>query len=127
AARSAPASIRSGALGAELVAISPETPDKTAETVKKQKLGFFVLSDRKGEVIENFGLRFDLPPDLIEVYKQFGIQLDKANASRKWQLPLAATYIINKNGVIVYAFVNADYKKRAETSELIQILSRLKS
>lgn len=112
--------------GAELVTISPEAPDKTAETIKKEELNFYVLSDTNGETIKKFGLMFKLPKDLIEIYKKFGINLTQANASKKWELPLAATYIVNQKGKVVYAFVDADYKKRAETTELVKILKTLK-
>lgn len=113
------------AQGAELVAISPERPDKTAETIKKQDLKFYVLSDNKGEVADLFGLTYKLPSELIDLYKKFGINLKKANGTSEWELPLSATYIVNKNAEIVYAFVDADYKKRAETKELVRILKSL--
>lgn len=112
--------------GAQLVAISPEAPDQTAITVKKQGLNFYVLSDINGKVSDSFGLTFKLPNDLITVYKGFGIDLARTNGNKKWELPLAATYIITKNGRIAYAYVDADYKKRAETKDLIKELSRLK-
>ena len=80
------------------------------------------MSDTKGEVAGKFGLNFKLTNDLIAVYKKFGIHLDKKNANRKWELPLSATYIVNQKGKIIYAFVDADYKRRAETSELVNIL-----
>ena len=61
--------------GAQLVAISPEAPDRTAETVKKSKLAFYVLSDNQGQVSKNFGLTYALDKDLIAVYKKFGLSL----------------------------------------------------
>jgi peroxiredoxin len=111
--------------GAELIAISPEAPDKTAETVKKGELDFYVLSDIDGAVAKSFGLTYKLPKDLITVYKKFGIDLSQANSSKNWELPLSATYIVNKKGEIIYSFIDADYKKRAETTELIKILQGL--
>lgn len=111
------------AQGAELVAISPEAPDETASTVQKQELGYYVLSDRYGGVGKAFGLMYELPKDLIGVYEKFGIHLDQTNGNKKWELPLAATYIVNKKGIIEYAFVEADYKLRAETKDIIKKLS----
>lgn len=114
-------------LGGQLVAISPEAPDNARETVKKQGLGYYVLSDVKADVGKKFGLMFTLPEDLIELYKKFGIDLNKANASQKWELPLAATYIVNKDGKITYSFVDVDYKKRAETKDLIAVLKKIQA
>ncbi len=113
------------AQGAELVAISPESLEAAGDTVSKQKLGYHVLSDQYGAVGKEFGLMFKLPKDLISVYKDFGIHLDKTNQTKKWELPLAATYIVDQKGVIRYAFVEADYKLRAETTEIIKELAKL--
>ncbi len=112
--------------GAELVAISPQTPDASTETVKKQRLEYYVLSDVDGKVGDQFGLMFKLNDDLKKVYQKFGIDLQKANGNSQWELPVSATYIVNTDGEIVYAFVDADYKKRAETLELIKILQDMK-
>jgi len=111
--------------GAQLVAISPQVPDETAETVKKDELDFLVLSDAQGKVGEQFGLMFKLPDDLLTIYRKFGIDLEKANGNDSGELPLAATYIVNTEGKIVYAFVDEDYKKRAETKDLIETLKGL--
>ncbi len=113
--------------GAELVAISPQTPDASTETVKKQRLEYYVLSDVDGKVGEQFGLMFQLNDDLKKVYQKFGIDLEKANGNSNWELPVSATYIVNTDGEIVYAFVDADYKKRAETLDLIKILQGMKT
>lgn len=111
--------------GAELVAISPEKPDSTLETVKKQKLNYYVLSDTNGEVSKKFGISYEMGQPLIELYKKFGIDVASTNDTKKWELPLGATYIVNTQGKIVYSFVDADYKKRAETTDLIRILKTL--
>ena len=114
-------------LGAQVVAISPEAPDQSRETVKKNTLDFYVLSDLKGSVAKSFGLTFKLPPDLKTLYKKFGIDLQKHNANKKWELPLAATYIVKPNSEVIYSFVDVDYKKRAETEDLIKVLKAAKS
>ena len=113
------------AAGAELVAISPEKPDGTAETVKKEGLDFFVLSDPDGKVGKQFGLMFKLTDELKSLYQKFGIDLEKVNDNKDWELPLAATYIVNQQGEIIYSFVDADYKKRAETKELVKIVQEI--
>lgn len=112
-------------LGAKVLAISPEAPDQSRTTVKKNNLGFYVLSDLKGDVAKSFGLSFKLPDDLISLYKKFGIDLKKHNANKKWELPLAATYIVDRSGQVQYAFVDVDYKKRSETTDLLKVLKEL--
>ena len=114
------------AQGAQLVAISPQTPDSTAGTVKKGNLGFYVLSDNDGAVAKKFGLMYKLNKELIALYKKFEIDLENSNGNKDWELPISATYIVNQSGKITYSFVDADYKKRPETSELVKLIAQAK-
>jgi len=113
------------ALGANLVAISPQTPDNSLSTAQKDGLSFYVLSDVDSKVAKQFNLTYTLPDNLKKLYREFGIDLEKSNASKVWELPLGATYIILPNNKIAYAFLNVDYKKRAETLDIIQKLKVL--
>ncbi len=67
---------------------------------------------------------FGLPDDLKSVYQKFGIDLSAANGDQSWKLPIAATFVIGKNGKILYAFKDPDYKKRAEPTEIEAALSK---
>ena len=74
----------------------------------------------------SFGLRFRLPDDLIAVYKGFGNDFTVGNGEPSWTLPMPARYVIDRNGVIAYAEVNADYTRRPDPTELFPILRRLR-
>ncbi|MCB9254143.1 MAG: AhpC/TSA family protein [Bdellovibrionaceae bacterium] len=113
-------------LGATLVAISPETPDNSLSTAKKNNLEFIVLSDYDNRYARKLGLVYELPNDLQDVYKKFGIDLPKNNGLNKWELPLSATYVVAQNGSVEFAFAEADYKKRANLDEILETLARLK-
>lgn len=115
------------ARGASLVAISPQTQANSRKSQRDNKLRFPVLSDAGGTVADQFGLRFALPEDLIEVYKQFGNDLAKINNDRSWVLPMPARYVIGSGGVIAYAEVNPDYTRRPDPSELLPVLDRLRA
>jgi peroxiredoxin len=106
-------------LGASLVAISPQTPDNSLSTAEKNELKFQVLSDVGNKVADKFGLVFRLPTELQELYNKFGIVLPKFNGDESWELPMPGTYVIDKDGTVSYAFVDADYTKRAEPDEVI--------
>ncbi|MDX8365765.1 peroxiredoxin-like family protein [Cytobacillus sp. IB215665] len=112
------------ALGAQLIAISPQTPDHSLSMKEKNELAYPVLSDVGSHVIKEYNLLFDLPKYLVEVYKGFGINLEEFNDS-DWSLPVPATFIIDKNGKIRLASVNPDYTKRMEPSEVINELQSL--
>lgn len=112
------------ALGARLVAISPQTPEPTRQTVDKHGLAFEVLCDEGNRVAESYGLTFTLPESVRPVYAALGVDLPKFNGNDTFKLPMAATYVIARDGKIVHAFVNADYTQRLEPAEIVAALER---
>lgn len=113
------------ALGASLVAISPQIPDRSLQTADQNKLTYTVLSDEGNKVARQFGLVFRLPDRLWQLYKGFGIDVAEANGDRDYELPIAATYVIGKDGVIRHAFVDTDYTKRLEPEVVITVLTKI--
>ncbi len=114
------------ALGASLVAISPQTAPNRRKSERENELSFPILSDHGNALADQFGLRFRLPDDLIAIYKGFGNDLAIGNGEDSWTLPMPARYVIRTDGVIAYAEVNADYTRRPDPSELLPVLRRLK-
>ena len=112
-------------LGATLLAISPQTPEDSLSTVEKNNLTFDVLSDGGNNVARSFGLVFTLPQDLRPVYSSFGIDLIKADGDDTFELPLTATYVIDRNRKIRIAFADTDYTKRAEPEEVVRGLEEI--
>ncbi|MCP5414503.1 MAG: AhpC/TSA family protein [Chromatiaceae bacterium] len=110
------------ASGAELVAISPELPDKTLDTQARHALEFDVLSDRGNRVSEAFGLAFELPEQLRPIYRSLGIDIPAYNGDTSFTLPVPATYVVDSDGIIRFHFVNADYTRRLEPDELLRAL-----
>jgi len=111
--------------GATLVAVSPELPGKAAATVKNGGLKFTVLSDRGNQVARAYGIAYTLPAEIAASYRGF-FKIEEYNGDRSNVLPLAATYVIDSRGVIRWAFVEADYKKRAEPADILAALKKLK-
>ena len=110
--------------GASLVAISPQTAPNSRKSVRQNKLSFPILSDAKGKVGAAFGLRFNLPDYLVELYKQLKNDLPTFNDDAGWTLPMPARYVIGQDGVILYSEVNPDYTLRPEPEDLIPVLQR---
>ncbi len=110
--------------GAELVAISPEMPNKAFATRDEQGLQFEVVSDIGSEVAKKFGIAYDLPDYLAKRYKEH-IDLKESNGSQSNTLPLTAVYVINTEGMIAYAFLDADYRNRPEPATLISEVKKL--
>ncbi len=113
------------ARGANVVAISPQTPPNSRKSTRQNQLTFPILSDVKGEVAAAFGLRFALPDYLVALYKSFKNDLPAFNADPSWTLPMPARYVIGSDGVIVDAEVNPDYTQRPDPSELLPVLDKI--
>ena len=110
------------ALGATLVAISPQTPDNSLSTSEKNELAFPVLSDGRLAAAHAFGIAFTLSAELVALYSQVGNDLPTLNGNGQWVLPLPATYMIDRDGVISYAHAQADYRLRAEPQDVLDQL-----
>ncbi len=107
------------AKGAKLVAISPDTPENATATINKHGLSFEVLVDKDNQVATQLGLVYKIPRELNKIYLDRGIDLNDSQGNNNLELPLAATYIVEKDGRISFAFLEEDYKKRAEPSEVL--------
>jgi len=113
------------ALGANFIAISPQLQSFNREFREEKKLTFEILSDPGNEVAKRYGLKFKLPDDLKEVYLKFNIDLEKYNGDDSWTLPLPTGLIIDGNGIIRYAEINADYTVRPDPEETIAALKKI--
>lgn len=113
------------ALGAHMVAISPQVPDETLSTAEKNELDFEVLSDVNNEVASEFGLTFSLDEKLRPIYKNWGADVAAVNDDPDCKLPLPATYVIGQDGTIVHSFVEEDHTQRLEPDEILASLRKL--
>ncbi|MEU8971491.1 redoxin domain-containing protein [Streptomyces monashensis] len=113
------------ARGARLVAVSPQIPDESLTLAEKHELAFDVLSDPGSDTAARYGLAFDLSDELAAVYDTFGFDLKRVNGGHARTLPLPATYVIDRDGVIRWAFVDTDYTRRAEPADILAALDSL--
>ncbi len=93
------------ALGASVVAISPEEPDKSLTTAEKNGVPFQVLTDKDGEIAKLY--------DIV--------------APQNEKLPIPATFIIGQDRTIRYAYVNPDYKHRASVDTMLAELTSIQA
>ena len=113
------------ALGASLVAISPQLPEHNRELIQHRHLTFEILSDRGNDVAARFGLRWTLPEYLRELYRSFQIDLEKFNGDLSWTLPIPARFVIDQRGTIRLAQSDPDYTTRPEPSDTLDALRAL--
>jgi peroxiredoxin len=114
-------------MGASLLMISPQTEEHSRAFMEEKGLTMELLSDPGNRVAEKYGLAYTFPADLKEAYLQMGIDLEEYNGDDSWRLPMTARFIIDQEGVICYAQVNADHTSRVDPAHTLEALKRLKS
>jgi peroxiredoxin len=108
---------------ASLIAISPQTVKQSFFMADQHKLRFPLLSDPGNRVARQFGLVYRVPDYQQAVYRRVFINLPFANGDESWELPVPATYILNRNGSVLFSSVNADYAERPEPAEILSQLA----
>ncbi|ADE54047.1 peroxiredoxin-like family protein [Coraliomargarita akajimensis] len=111
--------------GAQLVAISPQTVENRKYAGEANPFSFGILMDPDNRIARSYGIAFELPAEIEALYTKFGFDLHIENGSDRAELPLAATYVIDTKGTVVYSFLDADYTKRAEPDAIIEVLKEL--
>ena len=105
--------------GATLVAISPQTVKQSFFMHDQYRLRFPLLSDAGNQVARQFGLTYRVPAAQEEVYHRAFINLPFANGDESWELPIPATYILDRDGTVLYVSENEDYTDRPEPSDIV--------
>ncbi|MEP4534004.1 MAG: peroxiredoxin-like family protein [Cyclobacteriaceae bacterium] len=113
-------------LGATLVAISPQVPDGSLTNDEINNMGFTVLSDQDAKVARQYGVAWEVPEFLVEHMRvDRKLDLEKINNGNGNVLPIPATFILGKDGVVTWSYVNVDYRTRSEPDEIIEALKKL--
>jgi len=114
------------ALGATLVAISPQVPDGSMTKSEISQMEFTVLSDQDAKVAAQYGVAWEVPEFLMEHMRvDRNLDLEKINNGNSNILPIPATFILGKDGLVKWSYVNVDYRTRSEPDEIIEALKKL--
>jgi len=110
-------------LGATVVAISPQNRDNSRAFVDQLGLTFDVLHDRANAVAAAYGLGYEFPAYLRELYEgTFRLDIAAINDDATWKLPIPARFVIGTDGAVVDARVDPDYRYRPEPAETVAVL-----
>jgi peroxiredoxin len=110
------------AAGASLVALSPQTVKQSFFMADQHKLRFPLLSDSGNQVARQFGLVYRVPEYQQAVYRRAFINLPFANGDESWELPIPATYVIDRDRKVLYGSADEDYSLRPEPMEILSVL-----
>lgn len=111
--------------GATLVMVSPQLPEHNAAIAKAKGLNVDILSDPGNRIANQYGLKYQMPEELIAIYQQFGLDIPKHNGDDSWTLPIPTTLIIDAEGVIRHTNISADYTERPEPEDTLAALNAI--
>jgi peroxiredoxin len=110
------------AAGAAILAISPQTVQQSFFMRDQHKLRFPLLSDSGNKVARQFGLTYHVPEEQKAIYQRAFVNLPFVNGDTSWELPIPATYIIHRDGTVLYASANEDYTERPEPADIVRLV-----
>lgn len=115
------------AKGFQIIAISPDTPAELNNTLTKDHLTYKLFSDSSAEAMKKFGVAYRLDdPTFSKMKDSYGVDLEKFSGQTHHILPVPSVFVINRDGNIVYAHSNADYKVRLKASEILTVIDSMK-
>lgn len=107
------------ALGYQVIAVSPDLPKNLKKSMDKNGLDYQLVSDSNALAAKSLGLAFRVDADTYKKYLGYGINLENASGETHHLLPIPAAIILDKAGVVKFAFTSPDYKVRVDTSVLL--------
>jgi len=114
-------------LGAQLVAISPESPESARGYLAEHPILFPVLVDANARFATTLGLGYGFPDYLEELYRNiFKIDLARINAGGLWRLPVPGRFVVNQRGIVADAQYDPDYRYRPEPADILSTLGALR-
>jgi len=111
--------------GATLAAVSPQTVQQSFFMRDQHKLRFPLLSDSENKVARQFVITYRVPDEQKTVYQRAFVNLPFVNGDDSWELPIPATYFVDRDGTVLFASANEDYTERPEPEDILRVLQTL--
>jgi len=84
-----------------------------------------LLSDAGNNVARQFGLTYRVPDEQKALYQRAFVNLPFVNGDESWELPIPATYVIDRDGAVIFASANEDYTERPEPKDIVRLIADL--
>lgn len=111
--------------GATMAAITPQTPDASLTTVEKHGLSFPVLTDVGSKVAREVGIAFQPPADVLGAQQALGLDIREGNADSSPEIPMPAVLVVDRERIVRFVDVQADYTRRTEVADIVAALQAL--
>ena len=106
---------------AQLITVTPQSPNKSAQQIKKDGYPFEVLSDLDNSVMKDYKLYFELPQEVLDIYKKHDLNIE-TKEDKPTALPIPGSFVIDQNGVVRAMQAQTDYRVRMEPEMIIEAL-----
>jgi peroxiredoxin len=113
--------------GIAVTAVSPMTQHQSFLTRDQHRLEFPLLSDAGNQVARKFGLVYSVPDEQRLTYRRTFVNLPFVNGDESWELPIPATFVLDRSGTVLYSLANADYTVRPEPLEVLAAVENARS
>lgn len=107
-------------LGANYLTVSPHRQQEQSSAP------YAAVCDCDNQISRSFGLLYALQEEERALFREWGVALDEINRAGKWELPVPAVYVVGEDRVVLYHFVDVDYRKRLPPEELLEELHALR-
>lgn len=109
--------------GGTLIAISVDTPKEGLKTKSKEELGLTIISDPEAKILSLYKVQFKMSDELVKTYKySYSIDIEGASGKNHHIIAVPSVFVIKKDGKIGFAYVNEDYKVRAENKDIVHAI-----
>jgi peroxiredoxin len=113
------------ALGASLVALTPDTGPPARDAKINHGAAFEVLSDIDCGVGLAAGVVFRLPPLYKARLQTVGLDVPGRHGNDAWFLPIPATFLLDRDGRVAWRFADVDFTRRAAPERIVAALRQL--
>lgn len=107
------------ALGYEIIAISPDTPEHVQKVFDEGALTYTLLSDSSMETAKAFGIAFEVDKPMLEKLESYNIDIEAASGETHHLLPVPSVFLVGTDGVIDFVHSDPDYTKRIDDGALL--------
>jgi len=108
--------------GAYVIGVTPETGENINKTIEKTHASFSIIQDKRYKIMKDYDVNYTVDDAMFSNLKGYGIDLEKNNGNTDHVLPVPATYVIGKNGKLIYVHFDKDYTKRTSVSTLLEAI-----
>jgi len=106
-------------LGYQIVIISPDRPEKIQEFTAKTEYAYTLLSDSDLAAARAMGIAFQVSDEGFEMLNSYDLDIEDASGKKHHLLPVPSVFIVNTEGVILFEYVNPDYRVRIDSKTLL--------